>query len=73
MFSFFTSVANFITTIVNYVISMFTSLIVVIVRVVQALAYLVLVVGLLPSYLKVFVLAMIGVSAILFVINKGSD
>ncbi len=73
MFSFFQSIANFITTIVNYVISMFTSLIVVIMRVVQALAYLVMVVGLLPSYLKVFVLAMIGVSAILFVINKGSD
>lgn len=73
MFNFFTSIANFITTIVNYVISFFTSLIVVIMRAVQALAYLVMVIGLLPSYLKVFVLAMIGVSAILFVINKGSD
>lgn len=73
MFNFFASIANFIATVVNYVISFFTSLIIVIVRAVQALAYLVMVIGLLPSYLKVFVLAMIGVSAILFVINKGSD
>lgn len=73
MFNFFASIANFIETIVGYVVSFFTSLIVVIMRAVQALAYLVLVIGLLPSYLKVFVLAMIGVSAILFVINKGSD
>ena len=50
-----------------------TSLIVVILRAIQALGYLVLVVSLLPSYLKVFVLAMIGVSVILFVLNKGSD
>lgn len=73
MFNFFASIANFIATVVNYVISFFASLIVLIVRAVQALAYLVLVIGLLPSYLKVFVLAMIGVSVILFVINKGSD
>lgn len=73
MFNFFTSIAHFITTIVNYVISFFTSLIVVLVRVAQALAYLILVINLLPSYVKVFILAMIGVSAILFVINKGSD
>lgn len=73
MFNFFSSVANFITTVVNYVVSFFTSLVVVVMRAVQALAYLVMVVGLLPSYLKVFVLAMIGVSAILFVLNKGSD
>lgn len=73
MFNFFSSIANFIATVVNYVISFFMSLITVIVRAVQALAYLVLVISLLPSYLKVFVLAMIGVSAILFVINKGSD
>lgn len=73
MFNFFTSIANFIETVVNYVISFFTSLMVLILRAIQALAYLVVVIGLLPSYLKVFVFAMIGVSAILFVINKGSD
>ena len=73
MFNFFTSIAHFITTIVNYVVSFFTSLIVVILCAIQALGYLVLVVSLLPSYLKVFDLAMIGVSVILFVLNKGSD
>lgn len=73
MFNFFTSIANLIDTVVNFVISFFTSLIMVLVRSVQALSYIVVVIGLLPSYVKVFVLAMIGVSAILFVINKGSD
>lgn len=73
MFNFFTSIANFISTAVNYIVSFFTSLVVVLVRAFQALTYLVVVIGLLPSYLKVFVLAMIGVSAILFVLNKGSD
>lgn len=71
MFNFFASIANIISTVVTYVISFFTNLAVVIVRSIQALAYVVEVVLLLPTYVQVYLLAMLGVSAILFVINKG--
>lgn len=73
MFKFFEGIADLITTIVGYVVDFFTSLIAVVVRAVQAMVYVVTVVGFLPAYVKVFVLAMIGVSLILFFINKGSD
>lgn len=73
MFKFFEGIADLITTIVGYVVDFFTSLIVVVVRSVQAMAYVITVIGFLPAYVKVFVLAMIGVSLILFFINKGSD
>lgn len=73
MFKFFEGIADLITTIVGYVVDFFTSLIVVVIRSVQAMAYVITVVGFLPTYVKVFVLAMIGVSLILFFINKGSD
>lgn len=73
MFKFFEGIADLITTIVGYVVDFFTSLIAVVVRAVQAMVYVVTVVGFLPMYVKVFVLAMIGVSLILFFINKGSD
>lgn len=73
MFKFFEGIADLITTIVGYVVDFFTSLIAVVVRAVQAMVYVVTVVGFLPTYVKVFILAMIGVSLILFFINKGSD
>lgn len=73
MFKFFEGIADLITTIVGYVVDFFTSLIVVVIRSVQAMAYVITVIGFLPAYVKVFVLAMIGVSLILFFINKGSD
>lgn len=73
MFKFFEGIADLITTIVGYVVDFFTSLFAVVVRAVQAMVYVVTVVGFLPTYVKVFVLAMIGVSLILFFINKGSD
>lgn len=73
MFNFFTSIANLIATMVDYAVSFFTSLIVLVIRSAQALAYAVSVLFYLPTYVKAYVLAMVGVSAILFVINKGSD
>lgn len=71
MFKFFTGIANIIDTVVNYVVSFFTNLAVVLLRSIQALAYVLEVIALLPTYVKVYILAMIGVSAILFVLNKG--
>ena len=71
MFNFFTSIANLIDTIVTYAVNFTDSLITVLVRSVQALAYVVSVIAYLPSYVKVYLLAMIGVCGILFVINKG--
>lgn len=71
MFNFFSSIANIIGTVVEYVVSFFTNLAIVVVRSIQALAYVVEVVLLLPAYVQVYLLAMLGLSAILFVINKG--
>lgn len=71
MFKFFQGIASIIDTVVNYVVSFFTNLAVVLLRSIQALAYVLEVIALLPMYVKVYILAMIGVSAILFVLNKG--
>lgn len=71
MFNFFSSIANLISTIVGYVVSFFTNLIIILTRSVQALVYVVEVIGYSPAYVKVYILAMIGVSAILFILNKG--
>lgn len=71
MFKFFQGIANIIDTVVNYVVSFFVNLAVVLVRSIQALAYVLEVIALLPAYVRVYILAMIGVSAILFVLNKG--
>ena len=71
MFKFFAGIASLITTVVNFVVSMFESLITIIVRTVQSITYIFTVVGFLPDYLKVYLLAMLGVSVLLFFINKG--
>lgn len=71
MFKFFQGIASIIDTVVNYVVSFFTNLAVVLLRSIQALAYVLEVIALFPMYVKVYILAMIGVSAILFVLNKG--
>lgn len=71
MFKFFEGIADIIATVVEYIVSFFTNLAIVLLRSVQALAYVLEVLALLPMYVKVYILAMIGVSAILFVINKG--
>ena len=73
MFKFFAGIAQFITTAVNFIVDFFVSLITIITRTVQAIAYLFLVVGELPLYLKTYLLAMLGVSVLLFFLNKGSD
>lgn len=73
MFKFFASIANLIATVVKYVVSIFTSLMVLIARLVQAFAYILQVISWLPGYVKIYIIAMIAVSAVLFIINKGSD
>lgn len=73
MFKFFAGIAQFITTAVNFIVDFFVSLISIITRTVQAIAYLFVVVGELPLYLKTYLLAMLGVSVLLFFLNKGSD
>lgn len=73
MFKFFSALASIITTVVDYVVQLFSSLITVITRTVEALAYVLVAVAWLPVYVKVYVCAMIGVSVLLFFINKGSD
>lgn len=73
MFKFFAGIAQFITTAVDFIVDFFVSLITIITRTVQAIAYLFVVVGELPLYLKTYLLAMLGVSVLLFFLNKGSD
>lgn len=71
MFNFFSGIADIISTVVEYVVTFFENLFVIITRSIQALGYVIAVIGYLPMYVKVYILAMIGVSAILFVLNKG--
>lgn len=71
MFKFFASIADLIATVIGYVVAMFQGLILLIVRAVQAFAYIISVLGYLPAYLKGYVIGMIAVSILLFVINKG--
>lgn len=71
MFNFFAGIADIIGTVVNFVITFFTNIVTVLQRSAQAVVYVVSVIVFLPEYVKVFILAMIGVSALLFVINKG--
>lgn len=73
MFNFFASIADLISTVVTFVIDTLANIIIVIGRSVQALAYVVVVLADLPEYLGVYVIAMISVSVILFIINKGGD
>lgn len=73
MFKFFASIADLIATVVGYVVAMFQGLILLIVRAVQAFAYILAVLNYLPAYLKGFVIGMIAVSILLFVINKGDS
>lgn len=73
MFKFFAGIADIIATVVSYFVTFFETLIVILTRSVQALAYVVTVIGYSPAYVKAYILAMIGVSAILFILNKGSD
>lgn len=71
MFNFFAGIADIIGTVVNFVITFSLNLVMVLQRSAQAVVYVVSVIMFLPEYVKVFILAMIGFSALLFVINKG--
>ncbi len=72
MFQFFDAIAAFITTIVNFVITVFELLIELLRSIVRAVTWLFVCVSYLPPFLVAFVLVPISIAIIFQVLNKGS-
>lgn len=70
MFEFFSSIASIITTVIDFIVNWTVQVFELLIRVFDSLAYLTSVVVLLPVYLQAFLLAMIGISVVLFVLGK---
>ncbi|AXH73579.1 MAG: hypothetical protein [Inoviridae sp.] len=71
MFAFFDGLVNFISTVINFVINFFTSLVHLFIMVGQSMVYIIDCVNYLPVFLKVFILALVGLAVIFQVINHG--
>lgn len=71
MFSFFDSVANVFTTVVDFIIGLFSMLFGLVQMIVKAFAFLVSVINCLPPFLIPFALAFICIAILFQVLNKG--
>lgn len=71
MFTFFQGIASMITTIVDFVISLFNMLFIVIAQIPQALTFIGTAVAYLPDFVKVFVLLFVGTCVAINLINLG--
>ena len=70
MFKFFDVIITFLTTIVNFILNLFEMIGYVIAFIAQGLVYATAVILYLPSWVLPFVLAVIGFSVIMFIINR---
>lgn len=73
MFKFFDGLMDIIGTVIDFVVGMIESLIMIVTQSARAVVYILEVLAFLPAYVKVYILAMVGASAILFIINKGGN
>ncbi len=71
MFNFFESIASFIGTIVNFVISMFETILFVIQYMRNGLSYCFTAMVYMPSFIRAFILAFISYSVIITLLNQG--
>lgn len=71
MFKFFESIASIIETAISFAVGFFSALIDVFTLAIQSVAYIVLLIGALPVFLKVFAGAFISLAIVRFVLNKG--
>lgn len=72
MFKFFESISNLIGIIVNFVVSAFKMIMMIITQIPQAIAFVVTSVAYLPPFLVTFVLLFVATVVIINLINKGS-
>ncbi len=72
MFQFFSSIAGFITSIVGYVVGMFSMLVDLLLSMAKAVVWLFACIAYLPPFLTAFVLVPVSLAIIFQVMNKGS-
>lgn len=72
MFNFFQSIAGFISSIVGYVVNMFSLLIELLLSMIKGVAWLFGCIALLPPFLTAFVVVPVSLAIIFQVLNKGS-
>lgn len=72
MFQFFGAISVFVTTIVNFVVNMFSLMIEILTSMVRAVTWLFACLAFLPPFLVGFVVVPISIAIIFQVLNKGS-
>lgn len=72
MWKFFDSITALVGMVVDFVISVFNMIIFLFTQIPKAIAYVVTVSAFLPPFLSTFVLLFVGIIVILNVMNKGS-
>ena len=72
MFQFFGAIGAFVTTIVNFVVNMFSLMIEILSSMVRAVTWLFACLAFLPPFLVGFVVVPISIAIIFQVLNKGS-
>lgn len=72
MFQFFGAVGAFVTTIVNFIVNMFSLMIEILSSMVRAVTWLFACLAFLPPFLVGFVVVPISIAIIFQVLNKGS-
>lgn len=72
MFKFFDAISAFVTTIVNFVVNMFSLMIEILTSMVRAVTWLFACLAFLPPFLVGFVVVPIAIAIIFQVLNKGS-
>lgn len=71
MFAFFDGLVSFLSTVINFVINFFSSLVHFFIMVAQSMAFIVDCINYLPVFIKIFILALVGLSIMFQVINHG--
>lgn len=72
MFQFFGAIGAFVTTIVNFVVNMFSLMIEILTSMIRAVTWLFACLAFLPPFLVGFVVVPISIAIIFQVLNKGS-
>lgn len=71
MFQFFDGIVNLISTIINFIVNFFSGLVSFLVMVGKSLVFITECIGYMPSFLIVFLTAIVGLSIVLQIINHG--
>lgn len=72
MFTFFSSIIAFISTVVNFIINSIELIITTIISIGRAVVWLVMCIGYLPGWLTAFIIVPISLAVLFQILNKGS-